>query len=164
MLMFLICVILEIWGYIDYTGVPVFLWKVLDMIPLLAACCFGLSFGILCLMPAVVSELAWFFIKGVPGALLFIASFTAVILIGGCVYKVIMKSDFSEYKRTILLFVNFQICLIIAEVFLHMLRHFILGKPEMTMSHFTYLTLSWGNVICIALFCSYLIFIKIRKL
>lgn len=133
--MFLICVILEIWGYIDYTGVPAFLWKALDIIPLIAACYFGILDGILCLLPAVVSELAWFFIKGVPGALLFIVSFTAAILIGGCIYKVVKKSDSSKCKRTICLFVNFQLCLIMAEVFLHILRHIILGKSEMTISH-----------------------------
>ncbi len=137
----LLCAVMQFYGCSHYYDVGKDFFKVLDILPVFVACLCGTVPGLLCLIPAAVSEILWTIQLAAPGPLINLASF---FITGVVVGKLSEKID--RHKLWPKLALMEAVLLLMRLVILLLRLCFSMKSVSLT-----YLVLSVPNVYFIAL-------------
>lgn len=126
LLLFLINLMIQIFGGIYYDRTPAFVWALADAIILMVPLVFDLWYGLLFLLPVSVSELAWFFKLGTVGPLLHLTSFAVAVFLLGLAGEKLMTAQLS--RRIVISSFLFEVSLLCEEVLYRVLFRLFLGR------------------------------------
>ena len=130
----LIELVIQIAGGIYYDQTPGFVWALANAILVMVPLAFGVKLGLLCLLPAAVSETVWFFLLNyTPGPLFHLVSFTVSVIILGFANKKL--NQMPKLWRILLSILLYFLFLFAEEALYHSLMLLFLNR-----------TLTWKKV------------------
>lgn len=136
-----VCAVMEFAGYFFYYQLGDQYFRVLDILPVMIACVYGLRAGLLCLAPAAVSEILWVIRITAPGPAINLTSFVLTNIIAGTL------SQSRRFSGTAARVALFESSLLLLRVFMCSFRLMLSMEPVSV----THLLLSLHNIVFLAL-------------
>ena len=146
-LLFLVDLIIQIFGGIYYGRTPAFVWALADAIIMMVPLVFGLGYGLIFYLPVIASELTWFFKLGTVGPLLHLASFAVAVFLLGLAGGKLKHATLS--KRLVQSSILFEVSLLCEEVLYRVLFRLFLGR-QITWKSVSGAFLSPANLLILA--------------